>query len=83
MTHTLRFLLLPLFLFTLLGLCGCPHENCTGGEDSDGDGLDDCVEHEELGTDPMVPDTDDDGWDDGEEVACDSDPLDPESTCES
>ncbi len=48
--------------------------------DSDGDGLTDEAEAE-RGTDPADADSDDDGQADGEEVACDSSPLDPFFTC--
>ena len=53
--------------------------------DEDGDGLNDIVETDtgvyvsptDTGTDPFDPDTDDDGVDDGWEVAIGSDPNDP------
>ena len=44
--------------------------------DSDGDGIPDALELEEFGTDPTAKDTDEDGYDDGFEVAYD-DYLDP------
>jgi outer membrane protein OmpA-like peptidoglycan-associated protein len=48
-------------------------------KDSDGDGLSDEYE-KEIGTDPMNPDTDDDGLLDGEEVnEYKTDPLDPDT----
>jgi hypothetical protein len=43
--------------------------------DTDGDGVDDGVEFNDLGTDPTLPDTDADGLDDGGEVDAGSDPL--------
>jgi len=54
--------------------------------DADGDGLEDSVEtntgvfvdETDTGTDPNDPDTDDDGIDDGAEVAGGSDPNDPD-----
>ncbi len=48
------------------------------GEDSDGDGLSDERERE-LGTSVSLRDTDGDGSSDGQEVAVNSDPLDPSS----
>lgn len=48
--------------------------------DSDGDGLTDDAEAE-RGTDAADADTDDDGQTDGEEVECESSPLDPFFTC--
>jgi len=48
--------------------------------DGDSDGLTDDYEAG-RGTDPAVADTDADGDDDGEEVACGSSPLDPHFTC--
>ena len=53
---------------------------CASALDTDEDGLSDCTELE-LGTLPEVRDTDGDGDSDGEEVACVSDPLDPEEVC--
>ena len=44
--------------------------------DTDGDGIPDALELEEFGTDPTAKDTDEDGYDDGFEVAYD-DYLDP------
>lgn len=44
--------------------------------DNDGDGIPDALELEEFGTDPTAKDTDEDGYDDGFEVAYD-DYLDP------
>jgi hypothetical protein len=43
-------------------------------DDSDGDGLTDKVESWVLGTDPVLPDTDNDGLSDGDEVGLDADP---------
>ena len=45
--------------------------------DSDGDGVADSVEAE-LGSDPNNADTDGDTWPDGEEIAENADPLDPD-----
>jgi len=51
----------------------------TGPVDTDGDGLTD-DEEAVIGTDPLDPDTDDDGLLDGEEVQThDTDPLDPDT----
>jgi hypothetical protein len=50
-----------------------------GGSDTDGDGLSDYLERVEYGTDPNNPDTDGDGYTDGEEVAAGTNPLDPGS----
>lgn len=48
--------------------------------DPDEDGLTNEQEHDHsLGTDPLDPDTDHDGWLDGEEVAQGTDPLNPGS----
>jgi hypothetical protein len=48
-------------------------------DDSDGDGLTD-VREDELGTDPLKPDTDGDGLDDGTEVnVTGTDPLNPDT----
>ena len=54
---------------------------CDAASDSDGDGLDDCTELEELGTDPELADSDGDGDSDGAEVDCASDPLDSSEAC--
>ena len=50
-----------------------------GKGDRDFDGLSDCSEKKVLGTDRKDPDTDDDGIDDGDEVANGTDPLDVDS----
>lgn len=47
--------------------------------DSDGDGLLDVDEDTIHGTDPLDPDTDDDGLDDGDEIDRGTDPLDADS----
>ena len=49
----------------------------TGSLDTDGDGVTDAVE-KEIGTDPKLADTDADTYPDGEEVAANADPLDPD-----
>lgn len=66
----------------LLGLA------CTGtdvaracGGDADGDGLEDCMEEDEFGTDPTLADSDGDGFDDGDELDCGSNPLDLDEQC--
>ena len=48
-------------------------------EDTDADGLADCEETETHKTNPQDADTDDDGLNDGDEVARGTDPLDPDS----
>jgi O-glycosyl hydrolase len=50
------------------------------GGDSDADGLTDAEETGVHFTDPMDPDSDNDGYIDGDEVAASSDPNDPAST---
>ncbi|MFX0099538.1 MAG: PKD domain-containing protein [Candidatus Hodarchaeota archaeon] len=45
--------------------------------DSDGDGLTNAQEINTYGTDPLDPDTDDDGWNDKEEIDANNDPFDP------
>lgn len=53
---------------------------CDASLDSDGDGLDDCVELA-LGTAPDNADTDGDGVTDGDEVDCVANPLDAQEVC--
>jgi hypothetical protein len=53
-----------------------PHDADT---DHDGDGLTTVEEVDIYLTDPTMPDTDGDGYDDGDEVRRGSDPLDPDS----
>jgi hypothetical protein len=48
--------------------------------DDDNDGLSDTDETQKYGTDPLHPDSDGDGYNDGEEISSGSDPLDPDST---
>ncbi|MBW2454150.1 MAG: hypothetical protein JRI68_06555 [Deltaproteobacteria bacterium] len=48
---------------------------CDSTLDDDGDGLDNCTELEQLGTDPALADTDGDGLDDGQEVELGTDPT--------
>ena len=50
-----------------------------GRYDRDQDGLSNCLEKKELGTDPKNKDSDDDGLDDGDELELGCDPLDPDS----
>ncbi len=47
--------------------------------DSDGDGVSDFEEEDQYGTDPLDPDTDGDGFEDGTEITLGTDPLDPAS----
>ncbi len=54
---------------------------CDPLADADSDGLDDCTELEQLGTDPNLADTDGDGHTDSAELDCVSDPLDGEQIC--
>lgn len=54
---------------------------CDPAADADGDGLDDCAEVEDHGTDPNLADSDGDGSLDGEELACLSDPLNGDEAC--
>ena len=60
--------------------CGEPFEGCDAVRtvlDMDGDALLD-VEEATIGTDPLNPDTDGDGFDNGQEVLrMGTDPLDP------
>jgi hypothetical protein len=55
--------------------------DCDPTADADADGLDDCTERLDLGTDPNVADSDLDGFDDGMEIECGSDPLDGDEVC--
>jgi hypothetical protein len=64
-----------------LALTGCFETMLDCEADSDGDGLGDCQEQDELGTDPQAVDTDGDGLSDADEVDCGSDPLDEEQYC--
>jgi hypothetical protein len=50
---------------------------CSANLDSDGDGLADCREVVELGTNPQKQDSDGDGLSDGQEVEQGTDPNDP------
>ena len=61
-------------LMPLLALVGCV-ANVTFDADADGDGLL-TSEEAELGTNPAVADSDEDGWNDGDEAAQHTDPLD-------
>lgn len=73
---------LILLLLTACGLSTTTDSaGCDATADADGDGLDDCFELHELGTDPERADSDGDGHDDGAEVDCVSDPLDPDEAC--
>lgn len=62
---------LPLWLF----IAGCDVAPVDMPFDDDGDGLL-SNDEEELGTNPDNPDSDEDGWLDGEEVSDHTDPLD-------
>ena len=55
------------------------YEFAGAGSDTDGDGVDDCAEVTETGTDPRVADTDGDSLSDGGEGIAGTDPLDPSS----
>ena len=62
-------------------LAACANkEDCVSGQDSDADGLDDCVELE-MGTDANLADSDGDGFTDAEELDCVSDPLKGDEVC--
>jgi hypothetical protein len=50
-------------------------EPCDSTKDDDADGLDNCTEEDQLGTDPDLADTDGDGLDDGTEVTLGTDPT--------
>jgi len=52
---------------------------CKAGVDTDGDGLNDDFEAYELGTQPLVADTDADGLSDGREVGLGTNPFSPDS----
>ncbi|PSP93290.1 hypothetical protein BRC78_02230 [Halobacteriales archaeon QH_8_68_33] len=52
-----------------------PTPTATPRQDSDGDGLEDAVERSRHDTNPAAADTDDDGIDDGREVALGTDPA--------
>ncbi|MEE2750828.1 MAG: hypothetical protein VX519_05315 [Myxococcota bacterium] len=73
----MRTLFLPIALCLSSGL-GCVAAEVTLPLDLDGDGLLGDVE-EALGTDPENPDSDDDGWTDGEEYDENTDPLNADS----
>ncbi len=60
--------------------CAPGEPACDPDSDEDGDGVDACAE-EAAGTNPDEGDTDGDGFDDGEELACVSDPLDDREVC--
>ena len=62
-------------------LSGCSaEEQCVEGQDSDADGLQDCIELD-IGTDMTLPDSDGDGLTDSEEIDCISDPLNGDEMC--
>jgi hypothetical protein len=79
MTRLLRHTCLSVLLASA-GACG-PGDACDATADADGDTIDDCTEVDVLGTDPLRADSDADGFDDGEEQACGSDPLDVADVC--
>lgn len=64
----------------LTASCNGEPAACDATLDGDSDGLDDCLE-ETLGTDATLRDSDGDGFSDGEEVDCVSDPLDSSEVC--
>jgi hypothetical protein len=64
----------PLLLLPLMSCNPNPLGDCSGGKDSDGDGLNNDVECN-LGTDPNIADSDGDGISDGAEVAAGTDPT--------
>ncbi len=49
------------------------------GLDSDNDGLTDYLEHYKYNTNPLIWDTDGDGFSDGAEISSGTDPLNPNS----
>ena len=55
-------------------------DGCDPGLDADNDGLNECEEWEH-GTDPDKSDSDGDGFDDADELACLSNPLDGDEGC--
>ena len=73
---------LQLALLLLAGACNSTPEEpaCNAQADADSDGVNDCLE-DELGTNRDVADTDGDGFDDGEELDCVSNPTDADEAC--
>ena len=64
----------------LLSACMDSKEDCVTGQDSDSDGLNDCLEID-IGTDINLKDSDGDGLTDSEEVDCVSNPLNGDEVC--
>src|SRR4030095_11148435 len=62
------------------GSNGASNTGCDPSSDLDDDGVNDCDE-ELAGLDPESADSDGDGFDDGTELDCVSDPLDANEVC--
>ena len=80
MSHISFRLVLSVVLMMACDAGSTDGEDCLAGHDSDGDGVDDCVELA-AGLNPELADSDGDGESDGDEVACGSNGLDPDEQC--